>query len=333
MNKLIRYALLLFFGLLWFLGCSPTTVKWLGENGVIQDDYRFGDLYRFSNLREFRVPVQKCTAPKKTTNLPVHLVLFGDSFTEEGRIEANHFEAAAFTRNFVATDGYIDLQKNKKNILIIETVERHFRERFASVYTHVKVNQPKKPQPKPTLWENLLAWEVPYKTEMHESVLFSSDFFFTLKEWKAAINQRLFGRIDDNVVLSKNNYHLVYALAVKPGINSSFDAISDAEIKELVANVNATYQAYKKAGFDEVYLNIIPNKTSILVTDLGRYNHLIERIQQHPDLQMPFVDSYAALRKGGEKLFDKGDTHWNCYGKQLWVDDVNAKLRAAVKQN
>ena len=326
MLKLIRYVALLLFVFLWFLGCSPTTSNWLGQQGLIKDDYRYGDLYRFSNLKGFRVPVEKCAAATPLPKVPVNLFLFGDSFTEEGRIEANHFIAQNFTRNFIAEDGYVKISNNEKNILIIETVERHFRERFDSVYTHVKVNQVK-PIITSTLWEKILTWELPYTTERHESILFGSDFFFTIKEWKAAINYSVFHRTDENVRLSADGKHLVYGLAANPGPNSSFDRIANEEVDRLVENINKTYVNYKSAGFTEIYLNIIPNKTSILATDLGEYNHLIEHIQQHPNLKMPFVDSYTPLKNGGEKLFDRGDTHWNCEGKQLWVNEVNMLLK------
>lgn len=327
MLKIVRYIALVIFGFLWFLGCSPTTARWLGKQGLVKDDYRYGDLYRFSNLREFRVPVDKCEPTKPLPKAPVNLFLFGDSFTEEGRIEADHFIAENFVRNFVATDGYVRLLPKEKNVLIIETVERHFRERFDSVYTHVKVNKAEPIEQEMSLWDKILEWELPYKTEFHESVLFGSDFFFTIKEWKAAINQQVFHRTDENVRLSKNGQHLVYGLAAKPGPNSSFYRVTNKEVDDLVDNINKTYTKYKAAGFTEVYLNIIPNKTSILATDLGEYNHLIERVQQHPNLKMPVIDSYGSLNAGGEKLFDKGDTHWNCEGKQLWINEVNSRLR------
>jgi hypothetical protein len=326
MLKIARYVALIFFAFLWFLGCSPDTARWLGKQGLVQDDYRYGDLYRFANLREFRVPVDKCEPPKLPSKVPVNLYLFGDSFTEEGRIEANYFIAQDFTRHFVAADGYVTLKPNEKNVLIIETVERHFRERFDSTYNHVKINQ-LEPTDQVTLWGKILDWGLPYKTEPHESILFGSDFFFTIKEWKSAINQHVFHRTDENVRLSKDGKYLVYGVAANTGPNSSFYRVTNSEIDRLVESINETYAKYKSEGFTEVYLNIIPNKTSILATDLGEYNHLIERIQQHPKLNMPFIDTYSELQSGGEKLFDKGDTHWNCAGKQLWINDVNKRLR------
>lgn len=324
--KYLNYILILLFSLGWFVGCSSHTARWLYQKGLIKDDYRYGDLYRFSNLSKFRVPVEKCEKPTaKKQTLPIKLVLFGDSFTEEGRIEKEDFMANEFERHFVAAEGYVQLAKNKKNMLIIETVERHFRERFDTRYQQVKVNEIA-PKETKTWWQSLLNWHIPYSTERHESVLFSSDFILTIKEWKAALNQKVFGRIDNHVVLSKDGSEIVYSLAINPGINSIFDPLTNEEISRLVANINQTYDFYKNAGFDEVYLSIIPNKASIVAADLGTYNHLIERIEQHPSLKMPIIEMYKPLKTGGAKLFDKGDTHWNCEGKQPWIGQVNEKL-------
>ncbi|MFN3488998.1 MAG: hypothetical protein ACK4YV_07680, partial [Emticicia sp.] len=66
--------------------------------------------------------------------------------------------------------------------------------------------------------------------------------------------------------------------------------------------------------------------TSILGTDLGEYNHLIERVQQHSDLKTPFFDIYTPYHHSKNVLYEKGDSHWNCEGKQMWLDLVNAKL-------
>jgi hypothetical protein len=189
-------------------------------------------------------------------------------------------------------------------------------------------NQPvlKKIQEK-NLKDRLINYEVPYNAERHESILFSSDFFLTFKEWKAWLNWKLFNRIDEKVMLSKDKKHLLYFLDAQPlGINSCFDKISEEEINLIVDNLNKTYQNYKKAGFDEVYLSIIPNKTSILGTDLGEYNHLIQRIQRDSELKIPFFDIYTPYFHSKKILYEKGDSHWNCEGKQIWLDLVNSKL-------
>jgi hypothetical protein len=326
----MRYFFLVIFAFLWYLGFSKDLAKWLFEKNIAKDDYRYGDLYRLSNLAQFRVPVDKCisTTIDKVPN--TSLILLGDSFTEKGRIDSSNFRAESFQRFFVADTSFTKIDKSKKNILIIETVERHFRERFAMPYKKLQLtdNQVIKSNiSEKTYLEAALAYEVPYNTERHESLLFSSDFFLTFKEWKAWLNWKLFGRIDEKVVLSKDDKHILYYLDAQPsGITSSFDKISEEEINLLVQNVNETYNYYKNLGFDEVYLSIIPNKTSILVPDLGKYNHLIERIQQHSALEMPYLDVYTPISRSNELLYDLGDTHWNCKGKQIWIDEVNHKL-------
>jgi hypothetical protein len=175
--------------------------------------------------------------------------------------------------------------------------------------------------------DRLINYELPYNAERHESILFSSDFFLTFKEWKAWMNWKLFNRIDEKVILSKDKKNLFYHLDAQPsGVNSCFDKISEEEINLIVENLNKTYQNYKKVGFDEVYLSIIPNKTSILGTDLGEYNHLIERIQRNPELKIPFFDIYTPYHNSKKPLYEKGDSHWNCEGKKIWLNLVNSKL-------
>lgn len=330
-KKIFRYSALLIFGLLWYLGFSESTAKWLFEHHYISDDYRYGDLYRLSNLSAFRVPVEKCPTPVASASTNTNLYLIGDSFTEKERLEKNHFKGlASFHRYFIADTTYINLDSTKKNILIIETVERHARERFANVYSNLRIGENLGKislQNKENSVKKAISISIPYSTQRHEGILFSSDFFLTIKELKAWFNWKVLGRIDEKVRLSKDGKHILYYLDAQPrGINSCFDKVEDTEINKIVDNLNQTYEYYKKMGFDEVYLTIAPNKTSILASDLGKYNHLIERIQQHPKLQMPYFDVYTPFKNSKKMLYDIGDTHWNCEGKQIWLDMVNAQL-------
>jgi hypothetical protein len=325
--KILKYITIIVFSALWLLGFSPHISKWLYEKGLIKDDYRYGDLYRFSNLPQFRVLTQTCETGKAVVTKPnTALYLIGDSFTEEGRIEAGDFVSGGFNRFFIGHQPFVKLDKTKKNVLIIETVERHFRERFAKPYKNLTVGEPTTQQAMTNLMKEAKSdfW---YDSERHESILFSSGFFLTIKEWKAMLNDRLFDRTDGNVVVSKNKNNIFYELDARPnGITSTFDKISDKEIALLVENVNHTYDFYRKNGFDEVYLTIAPNKSSILGKDLGEYNHLIERIQKDPSLRMPIFDIYTPFSTSNKMLYDVGDTHWNCTGKQIWVNAVNQKL-------
>ena len=331
MIKIFRLSALVVFSILWYLGFSGSLAKWLHEKGVTQDDYRYGDLYRMSNLAKFKAPLEQCPVPQNSPAGNTSLIIMGDSFTEKERLEKNHFKGLnSYNRYFITDTINITLDTSKRNVLIIETVERHFRERFAKPFTNLQVSEKeivKQGKKERTLGEEIVNYAVPYNAERHESILFSSDFFLPFKEWKAWLNWKLFDRLDEKVMLSKNEDYLLYQVDAQPsGINSCFDKISDEEINLMVKNLNSTYEFYKNAGFDEVYLSIIPNKTSILGTDLGEYNHLIERIQKNSALKMSFFDVYTPYHHSKKVLYEKGDSHWNCEGKQLWLDLVNAKL-------
>lgn len=330
--KIFKYIALLFFAALWLAGMSADVTNWLYTNGLIKDDYRYGDLYRLSNLPDFRVPVQKCTVQDVSKKDEVNLIVAGDSFTEEGRIDKSNFGVDSYHWRFVSSPSYAPVEAGKKNVLIIETVERHLRERFASPWQELKNSPLPSADAESNFWDKVMEIELPYDTERHESLLFASDFFLTIKEWKAQFNYKVFDRVDPKVSLNKSGEHLVYYLPTEPGISSAFETISSKEIDLLVQNINNTKAYYESLGFDKVVLSIIPNKTSILASDLGNYNHLVERIQSYPKLEMEVIDIYSPFMRGKASLFDKGDTHWNCAGKQVWIDQVNEILNEVISE-
>ena len=322
MMKILKYFALFVFAFLWFLGCSKTATNFLYDNKIVEDDFRYGDLYRLANLPDFREKVKKCDDDFKGEKSEVALYLAGDSFTEKGRLQSDNFATEKFERGLVAesNEGF-NLPSGKK-ILLIETVERHFRERFKQPWKNWDVATQVDNVKTQTLEEKLLEIKVPYNTQMHESLLFGTDFMMKIREIKAQLNLWLFGKTDDKVKL--HNGHLLYYLDVNPGISSCFDKIEDSEIDLMVNNANLTYAYYKGLGFDEVYLSIIPNKTSILAQDLAEYNHLVERIEGDSNLKMPIISIFQDFRK--KNLYLKGDSHWNCEGQKIWVDKVNEKL-------
>jgi hypothetical protein len=322
MMKILKYTSLFVLGFLWFLGCSKSASKYLYDHQIVEDDYRYGDLYRLANLPEFRVKVEKCDKDFIGKKSDVSLYLAGDSFTEDGRLDGDNLASKDYLRAFVAESNNPLELKNGKKILIIETVERHFRERFQQPWNNWDIAKGEKVLVEPTLKEKALELKVPYSSQMHESLLFGSDFMMKIRELKAQLNLWLFGKTDDKVKL--HNGKLLYYLDVDPGISSCFDVVNDSEIELLIKNVNLTYDYYKKLGFDEVYLSIIPNKTSILAQDMGNYNHLIERIEGNKSLKMPIISVYQDFLK--KNFYLKGDSHWNCEGQQLWVDKVNEKI-------
>ncbi|AWV98945.1 hypothetical protein [Arcticibacterium luteifluviistationis] len=328
--KILKYIVLVLAAFLWLEGCSTGLSTWLFERGLVKDDYRYGDLYRMSNLSKFRELKETCSTRNLKKESGTHLVLAGDSFTEFGRMDSSNFVASKYS--YIRVDGNADVQLDTSafNVLVIETVERHFRERFVDVWDGVNVvsNQiVHSVVEKPSFLNRLINLEMPYSTELHEGVLFGYDCMMTIRDWKAALNYKLFDRVDDNVRLNKTGEHLLYYLPSEPGISSAFDEITKSEIDSLVNYVNATALKYKEQGFDKVILSVIPNKTSILGRDLGNYNQLISRIQNHPNLKTQVLDAYGILNKLGAEGYAKGDTHWNCQGKLAWETELNKEFK------
>ena len=93
-----------------------------------------------------------------------------------------------------------------------------------------------------------------------------------------------------------------------------------------MAQANATRRHYLRQGFDEVYLSIIPNKTTVVNPPMGRYNRLPERVETHPALEVPLVSVREVFMQQGPQLYQRGDSHWNCQGRQLWLGRVNQML-------
>jgi hypothetical protein len=326
MKKVIIYITLFVCSFLWFLGCSKDVAAELFEAGILKDDFRYGDLYRLSNLSEFKELQVKCKDEKPIAKNDVSLFIAGDSFTEKERIDSSDFAAKNYKRVFVADPESILQLHSGKNILIIETVERHFRERFFSTYKTLKIGGENFEKPDVSLRDKLMNYALPYSETHHQASLFGFDFVLKLKEFKAFLNQKLFDKVDNRVFLSKDKKHIFYYLDKEKGSTSGFEAIPDSSINQMITNINESYTYYKALGFDEVYLSIIPNKSSIIEPGES-YNNLVSRIEQNAGLRMPTISVLQAYKKGGASVYAVGDSHWNCQGRQIWLDKVNVKIK------
>lgn len=330
----IKYITLFLAIALWAGGCSRSVMKWFYQTNVIADDYRYGDLYRLSNLPQFKDPQTSCreletpspTQSGDATN--THLYVIGDSFTEFPRIDQRDFPVSHYQYVHWDNRKEVQLDTTKRNILLLETVERHFREHFSRPIAELTVvaDTTKRTAPEPVAWKRQLFDQIQSKgiEERLETVLFSQDLFLWFKELKASINLSWFDRVPPTVGISQDRQHLFVDLDTDTTkhLNSSFALLSDKEVNVLVDSVNATAARFQKQGFDAVYLSMIPNKASILDPGQGPYNHLIERVQQHPRLRVPFADVYSVYAKQPKQVYALGDSHWNCTGRALWLTSV-----------
>jgi hypothetical protein len=352
MTKLPRFIAILLTLALWTGGCFREVLQVYYRTGIVADSYHYGDLYRLSNLPQFRDPQQPCPTDNRASDTTfcgptfrgpafrgpaqTQLYIIGDSFTEPQRVNANDFRASHYHWNHWDRPAKVQIDPAKRNVLLLESVERHFREHLSRPVQSLQIvadttktidNEPDMPWPR-----RVMAWiQAEGVEERLETVLFGHEPFLWLKERKSAFVHRAFGRVGAPehplVSVSRNGQHLLYGLDTDSSkVNSSFAALPDAEVAALVDSLNAVRDRFRRQGFSEVYLSIIPNKTSIVAADLGAYNHLIERVQQHPALRLPVVDSYAPFRAATGPIYALGDSHWNCAGRAIWLQQTRATL-------
>lgn len=331
--RFVRYTALVVALILWGGGLSTTISHWLYDIGVIVDDYKYGDLYRMSAIPQFKEEAVPCPINHLASDTSsTHLYIIGDSFTEPQRLSKDDFPVSYYQRVAWEHPQRAQLNLAKRNILLIETVERHFREHFTHPVNELVIQSDtaRMAPPKVTLYRQLgQEFHRIDVEERLESTLFSGAWAFWFKELKAHLTLDWFNRTTGNVSLSKDKQHVFTNLDTDTSkkLNSSFAHLSYQEVNTLVDSVNATATRYKRLGFDAVYLSIIPNKATILEPHRDAYNHLIERVQQHPKLQIPVVDVYSSYKSAPQSPYAQGDTHWNCTGRTLWLDQVTDLLR------
>lgn len=337
--KFLKYAFLVLGCLIWAVGLSPALLSEAGKRNFIKDSYRFGDLYRLSNLAQFKDPRTECRnykAPAKSnTSQKIHLYIIGDSFTEEQRVGKADFAADAYTYVHWNQVLHLKTDTSETNILLLESVERHFREKMKDTVKNLipdratfvsKASSPR--------FMNRLddAFKSRSTEDRLDELLFQNDLILTLKEWKSAFNYRFFDRVNKGITLVNNDENVVYYMDTDtPNSTSSFSSVKETEIDSMVRNINNSQDFARNLGFDHVILSIIPNKVSVLMPDSTQYNNLIERVYLHPNLKVPFIDVLPDFRKMGSGAYLKGDSHWTCEGQYLWLDKVNALIKRIEK--
>jgi hypothetical protein len=327
---------------------------WMGKiynSGYFPNINQYGDLYKFSSLKKFKIQTQfpyldkkgyywcepdSTPHPEKVKNTLLYII--GDSFTAPIIMTPDMFASEYFTHHHIYfPPTTIAVDSNHRNILIIEVVEKHLPICFgkSGTFSTEKLTQVRSLKQK--IGDRVLKPVDNKITNQNlEYLLFSYPVFDGIKETKAAFNKNIFGKTDVNVSLSRDESNLLHideSDTLHAG--SSFEKISNSKIDSLVSSINEAYLRYKNMGFDEIYLSLIPNKTSIVAPDLFTYNHIIERIQHHPALKIPVIDVYSMLKsQHSEKkpLYHPSDIHWNCMGRNFWLNYVNNQIVKREKE-
>ncbi|MFT4031840.1 MAG: hypothetical protein QM669_05440 [Siphonobacter sp.] len=339
MMRIVRYLAITLLSISLILGLSRTFYYELAIADILPDDYQYGDLYRFTNLASFKAIRQICSEKlaAHSPKIPVALYAIGDSFMEPGSVDAADFPVQQYAYTHWNDQDSIQLNPSLKNVLLIESVERHFREHLEKDITNIIVSDHSvKPIDRKThsYWEDFktfftgpTAIRQVLPEERLDNILFNWPFTLKLREWKAELTLKLFNRIHPMTSLSTDGHYLLLNLDTDSTlINSNFNPVSEEEINHMVNFLNDSYERYHQQGFEEIYLSIIPNKTTIVAPNMGRYNHLIERIQANKRLKMKVIDAYSIIKPLGSAAYQPGDSHWTCDTRDRWLRAVNALL-------
>jgi hypothetical protein len=285
----------------------------------------WGDLVAQANMdgmEKFREPkLYSYSRPSHCSGGNVALFIFGDSYTRDipdsafCNISNYKNERVTGEFNFVPVAG-------KKNVLILEMTERNIRS-----ILHSRIDFMQAPAANVSMAGEERKSYGAFVNKNLDYLLFRFNFLNPVKFLKGKMNYTLFERGDGNSVLSDDGRYLFYKPTVlNTGIYSSYAPLHDTEVTYVARKLNNIYTNFRKMGFKEVYLSVIPSPASIL-QPVG-YNRLIPLLQSNPDLRIKVIDIYKPYSSSShpEAYYRLGDTHWNNNGMHLWLDMVNLEL-------
>ena len=358
MQKLLAFLVFIFCALTLYLTSSNTGMKWVTRDRYSRigalgaDKYLYGDLYGLTYLSKFKKVkdtnfVSLPAIDQKANSDTAKLFILGDSylysfFKEDPRYYVG-INQVQFIRWSVANPVEIIPSKNKKNILLIESVERNMLGLFNLNSVKARLDRAEVINAELTMRQKIafVASEIDrvIKENVYHNSLeaniefawFNFGFWELFKEFKADFNLNFFGRVDKEVAISKDQNFLYLAETINPAhVGSSFSDVSEAQIKTQVSELNAIQDYYKAKGFNEVIFSIIPNPVSVLKTENKPDNHLVQRIKSHPDFKGKLMDAMEDLSKNAASNFFTSDSHWNQRGAKIWLDQFNTQLKSSV---
>ncbi len=310
--------------------------EWWGSHFAYE-----GDLVGMSYLyyvKDFHKPRQRVFAPRNCDNgKAVNLVLSGDSYTMHFRDTDFCADRFQYGRRFFGSLDY-EIDSSKKNVLIIESTERVVRNYFANnrMANEVKLKVVKTEL---TFIANKVNgivqagitvpdFTIFFNDNINQNIeynLFNYNFISPIRKLKALMTYKAFNRASGNVVVADNGDRIFLKETTSDKQKEGYATpISDKEIDKLVEVFNDLNARYKAAGFDDVYLSLIPNAVTIYQPE--GYNMLIPRIQNNKALKMKVIDIYTPFMQKPDGMFWKGDTHWSNAGADVWLKIVNRVL-------
>ncbi|MCX6251665.1 MAG: hypothetical protein NTX61_13045 [Bacteroidetes bacterium] len=313
--------------------------------------YHYGDLYGISFLPSYKNEIwpKKAFIKLDLYNIQrsVNLYCICDSylwsFVKSGSVFCG-VKSYKFTRWGYDGTMEVKLDTSQVNVLLIEVAERFFRIKSKTNYID-KIKFIKNTSqssygnsPKVVVTADLSMnkeelmkfYNTINNTKLNQNLefnLFDYTIFSCLKEMKAWLNYKLFGRVPQEISVLDNCPYLFLSETVDPlSDQSSFKFLPDEEVSDIVLRLNSVYEYYKNKGFKYVIISIIPNPISIVYPFYKTYNDIIRRVQNHPGLIMPMIKIYDKFDSIGNILYLPSDSHWSLTGYYIWLNEFNKYL-------
>ena len=308
------------------------------------DKYQYGDLFSLCYLTAFKKPIRdsvkfpNCNYPKKINLYAIcdsYIFLFFNS--DKFFCGVNNFSEIKTNDMELFTS---KLDTSKINVLLLEFSERSVRPLLEdSVYISSLITENRQYLSKIKLKQKIRTiYHTVFNDEINANLEYNTwdySLFTPVKEFKSNFNFKLFNEVNKDVKISENGKQLFYAPTIDTlKVTSSFKYVTYGELDLLIQRLNDIFREAKNAGFNKVYLSIIPNPVSIIAPNYGglKYNNLVNRIQNSSQLKMPFVDVFSSFARSQSPVYAVSDTHWSWNGAYIWLDKFNSELIKAIKE-
>ncbi len=343
--RLLHTTLLLFFLALYALVKVPGGLMMLKP--WLPDLYGMGDLYRFSYLGEYRDSSFHCAPPPPEQTSNTSLFVLGDSFagpfSKEYYPGLRNFSFVNWNQ-FPGSVVKIATGSRNKNLLVVECSEKHILLRFSP--KEVKRFMAGKTSGREPGFEvkekgdgflarlEKIAGRPMVTDQNIHMLLFSNEAVLQIKEAKAAFNRIVFHKIAPEVEEFPEKNMLLQRMTTDTDYlyMSAFRALTPKREDETVLGMKALVEHFKRAGVDSVAFAFIPNPVSVIAPDYkGRsYNQLIPRLEARiPETGAGCISVFSEFSHLKEKVYRRGDTHWNSKGEIIWLKKANQWISSA----
>lgn len=355
MRKLIAFIVLIFCSAVLIISSSEKGMHMITQGRYARSDawgadkYRFGDLYGISYLSDFRIEkdthLLALPALKDSVFRDYDLTILGDSYLYSSfQVQAAYFNRVNSVQLYRWSDSQqhlIPAKSNKKQVLLIECVERNMWDRMnlADARLRLDVHQEKMlpiaKTNKQILIDQLDQFDAGVRKAIYhptlesnlDFVLFNVGFLGWIKEIKADFTWKVLGRTNPDVQVSQDGKFLYLSETIHPNKRgSSFRPIEQKEIDLMVGHLQEIESYYLSHGYDQVIFSLIPNPVAVLETEAKATNLAIQKIVQHPQLKVKIVDPSWSLKQQASLNFYPSDSHWNLRGAQIWLNGFNQEL-------